>query len=154
MFENLVEKVALRVEEALASFAATGDIPVPLTNAGKINITQLVTQWQLGGSGVRQHMYRAEILALLNPACETFGVGGIRTGEEAGDADSRIRELAVRSEQQARKSDRATVEAKSEVVGLLTRIRELEQGRREDRMTISRLEAQLDLVRRGVVLPS
>ena len=149
--DRLCGQVSEHLEGAIRIFEDTGVVSVPVNRSGSINVSKLIEAWNLGKSD-RQHLYRPEVAGLINAACARLQIGGIATGSEADEEEREIRSRVTRVAAQARNDARAAVEAKSEVSGLLDRIRDLERDKALLQMRVNSLEEQIALVHQGVLV--
>jgi len=146
--DRLRAAVSEGIEKALQEFSTSGQVVVPLNRSGAINVSKLVDAWGLEKSD-RQHLYKPEIVTLINGACATLGIGGILTGNVQDDLEDSIRSQIARTRSQAKSDAQAAVEAKAEVQSLVQRIRQLELEQSDLKLYVQSLEARLELAREG-----
>lgn len=146
--DRLSAAVSDAIDKALQEYSEHGHVVVPMNRSGAINVSKLVDAWGLEKSD-RQHLYKPEIVTLINGACATLGIGGISTGNVQDDLEDSIRSQMARTRSQAKSDAQAAVESKAEVQALVRRIQELELERADLKLHVQSLEARLALARDG-----
>jgi hypothetical protein len=147
---SILERLEPYLAGAVEAYKRDGTLRVALNPAGGINVSRLSEACGLPPTA-RQHLYKPEVVRIINAACHELGVEGIGTEADLDRADKAVRQRLAVTAARAKSDAQAAVESKAEVRGLLERIAALTRERHDLLLRVASLEEQLAMVRQGLL---